>query len=61
MQTPNSRLVSASLLVLLLLTLAAGIAQNPREPFAPGETLTYDVMWTVFRAGEVTATLRTNE
>ncbi len=59
MQTPNSRLVTASLFVLLLLALAAGIAQNPREPFTPGEMLTYDVMWTVFRAGEVTATLRT--
>jgi len=39
--------------------LAAGMAQDSREPFAPGETLTYDVMWTVFRAGEVTATLGT--
>jgi hypothetical protein len=60
MQTLNSRLVSALLLVLLLLALAAGHAQNPHEPFSPGETLTYDVMWTVFRAGEVTATLQTN-
>jgi len=34
------------------------MAQNSREPFAPGEALTYDVKWTVFRAGEVTATLR---
>ncbi|MGA2986768.1 MAG: DUF3108 domain-containing protein [Terriglobia bacterium] len=59
MQTPPSRLVSAFLLVLLLITLAAGMPQNPREPFAPGETLTYDVMWTVFRAGTVTATLQT--
>jgi len=59
MQTPLFRLVSALLLVLLLITPAAGYAQNPREPFAPGEALTFDVMWTVFRAGEVTATLAT--
>ena len=59
MQIPHSRLVSALLLLLLLITPAAGNAQNPREPFAPGETLTFDVMWTVFRAGEVTATLAT--
>jgi len=60
MQTPNSRLVSALLLELLLITFAAGFAQNSHEPFTPGETLTFDVMWTVFRAGEVTATLRSS-
>jgi hypothetical protein len=27
------------------------------QPFAPGETLTYDVTWTIFPAGQVTATL----
>jgi hypothetical protein len=48
------------LLVLLLITLAAGFAQNPHDPFTPGETLTFDVMWTIFRAGEVAATLRTS-
>ncbi len=26
-------------------------------PFAPGETLTYDVSWSIFPAGEVTATI----
>jgi len=60
MQTPHSRLVSALLLVLLLITVAAGMAQNALEPFTPGEMLTYDVMWTIFRAGEVTATLGTS-
>jgi hypothetical protein len=59
MQIPNSRLVTALLFVLMLLALAAGSGQNPREPFTPGEMLTYDVMWTVFRAGVVTATLQT--
>jgi len=34
-------------------------AEEPKPPpFAPGETLTYDVTWSVFRAGEVVATLR---
>ncbi len=60
MVTPNSRRVSALLLPLLLITPGAGLAQNPPEPFAPGESLTYDVTWTVFRAGEVTATIRTS-
>src|SRR5271157_4344048 len=60
MQTPNARWVPALLLVLLLMAVTAGTAQNPRDPFIPGETLTFDVMWTVFRAGEVTATLRTS-
>jgi hypothetical protein len=58
MPTLNSRLVIALLLVLLLITFGAGFAQNPNEPFTAGETLTFDVMWTVFRAGEVTATIR---
>jgi Protein of unknown function (DUF3108) len=47
------------------LFLAAGFAISPRlspaqqiaEPFAPGETLTYSVSWSIFHAGEVTATL----
>ncbi len=28
------------------------------DPFTPGEKLTYDVVWSVFHAGEVTATLQ---
>jgi hypothetical protein len=44
---------------MLLMTVPAGNAQSPHDPFTPGEMLTYDVMWTIFRAGEVTATLRT--
>jgi hypothetical protein len=46
-----------SAVFLLLLLVPAGSAQVANEPFAPGETLTYDVMWTVFRAGEVSSTL----
>jgi hypothetical protein len=59
MQTLNSRLTSALLLFVLLLMPGASFAQSPREPFNPGETLTYDVMWTIFRAGSVSATIRT--
>jgi hypothetical protein len=43
--------------MLPLVSLVTGKAQN--QPFGPGEKLTYDVMWTVFRAGEVTTTLDT--
>jgi hypothetical protein len=53
------RSVAASLLVLLLAAVVTGRAQNSAEPFASGETLTYDVMWTVFRAGQVTTSVRT--
>jgi hypothetical protein len=60
MQTPHPRRVPALLVVLLLITLGTATGQNPHEPFTPGETLTFDVMWTVFRAGEVTATMRTS-
>jgi Protein of unknown function (DUF3108) len=36
----------------------AGHAENPAAPpFSPGETLTYDVTWSVFPAGRVVATL----
>ena len=60
MHISHSRLVSALFVVFLLITVGIGMAQNPPEPFAPGEKLTYDVMWAIFRAGEVTATLGTS-
>ncbi len=53
------RRVSVWLAALLSLTLATGIAQTSQQAFEPGETLTYDVTWTVFRAGVVTTSLRT--
>lgn len=31
--------------------------ESKPQPFAPGETLSYDVTWTIFPAGQVTATL----
>jgi hypothetical protein len=58
MPNPKSRLVYAFLPVVLLLAIAAGSAQNRRDAFSPGEVLTYDVTWTIFRAGVVTSTLR---
>lgn len=45
--------------VLFLATL--GVSQTQEQvpsPFAPGETLTYDVDWAIFPAGTVVATLR---
>ncbi len=48
----------ALLSILLLVILAPpAAAQNPPPPFSPGETLTYDVTWTIFRAGVVTVNL----
>lgn len=35
-----------------------GFAQEKAAPFAPGEKLTYEVLWSIFSAGEVSATLR---
>ena len=52
-----SRLTAVSLLAFLTVSLG-GAAENALGPFTPGEMLTYDVTWSVFRAGEVTATLQ---
>jgi hypothetical protein len=50
-----------SLLLLAMLAARPAVAQPADEaspqPFSPGETLTYDVSWSIFRAGQVTATL----
>jgi hypothetical protein len=59
MPTSNSRRVPGLLLAVLLVPPIAGFAQIRKEAFTPGETLRFDVMWTVFRAGEVTTGLRT--
>jgi hypothetical protein len=57
MPTCISRLAAVSLLAFLAVSLTR-TAENVPQPFTPGETLTYDVTWSVFRAGWVTATLR---
>jgi hypothetical protein len=38
-----------------------GFARGTAAPFAPGEKLTYDVVWSIFPAGQVSATLRSVE
>lgn len=51
-------IVGAGLATLLWAGAVARAAEQASAlPFAPGETLTYDVTWTVFPAGQVTATL----
>jgi hypothetical protein len=57
MPTRISCLTAVSFLAFLIVSFT-GTAENVPEPFTPGEILTYDVTWSVFRAGEVTATLR---
>jgi hypothetical protein len=59
MKTSDSHRAPSLLLAVLLVSPIAGFAQSPKEPFSPGEALSFDVMWTVFRAGEVTTSLRT--
>lgn len=58
MQTHNSFPVRALLLILPLAVSVPVRGENAHESFTPGETLTYDVTWSVFHAGEVTGTLR---
>jgi hypothetical protein len=50
-------LAALSLLAFLAVSLT-GAAENVPQPFTPGEMLSYDVTWSIFRAGEVTAALR---
>jgi hypothetical protein len=52
-----SRLVAVPLFAFLTVSLTVA-AENPPEPFTQGEMLTYDVTWSIFHAGEVTATLQ---
>lgn len=57
----TDRLCGAILGVLLALLAAEVPVQGAEEnpiPFGPGETLTYDVNWSIFHAGQVTATLQ---
>ena len=50
--------VGAGLAAIVLACLNPGRAQQPLPaPFAPGETLTYEISWSVFRAGQVVVTL----
>lgn len=58
MKVRASRVVASALVAAALASLSVGQAQETAQRFKPGETLTYDVTWSIFHAGEVTATLR---
>ena len=58
MDVRNLRNFGATLAALALLAVAGGQAEEKAAPFVPGEKLTYDVTWSIFRAGEVSATLQ---
>lgn len=47
----------AALSVLIWTSRSGRAIEKNHLPFSPGETLTYDVTWSVFPAGKVTATL----
>ena len=52
------RISNASVALLMIASLNSARAQAPgHSAFAPGETLTYDVNWSIFTAGRVVATL----
>lgn len=53
--------LSAIVLALVCVSASGQSAEQPAVPFSPGESLTFDVTWSVFRAGEVTATLRSSD
>ncbi|MHB8652314.1 MAG: DUF3108 domain-containing protein [Terriglobia bacterium] len=51
-------MIKISVALLIITSVSPGRAQAPGHfPFAPGETLTYDVNWSIFTAGRVVATL----
>ena len=57
-----SRIFKASLALLMITSVNPGRAQAPAHtPFAPGETLTFDVDWSIFTAGRVVATVVKSE
>jgi hypothetical protein len=58
MKMRGRRTLIAALVALALGGLNVARAQERAAPYAPGETLTYEVTWSIFRAGEVAATLR---
>jgi len=58
--------ISRTALFLVTLLAAAPLGSEAPEPagsgpFAPGETLSYDVTWSIFPAGQVTVTLKRAE
>jgi hypothetical protein len=55
-QSQAGIVVSAAFVALVNLNL--GRAEQTKLPFTPGETLTYEITWKVFSAGEVIASLK---
>src|SRR5579872_1408538 len=57
----SMRICQKWIMIALLATAGAALAAGPVEkkslPFEPGETLTYDVNWSIFHAGQIQATL----
>jgi hypothetical protein len=58
MRIPLLRTAGTLLCALAIVGVHRGFTQEKEPPFAPGEKLTYDVLWSIFPAGEVSATLR---
>jgi hypothetical protein len=54
----RASVVSAAALWAIVAVPSGAVDLAPSLPFNPGETLTYDVTWSIFPAGEVTATLK---
>ncbi len=55
-----TKMIGAGLAVLLAAGMGSAQAQESKPlPLAPGETLTYDVSWSIFSAGKIVATLGT--
>src|SRR5581483_3156590 len=58
MRSHHHCIVLAGFLTVWTAIAGIGLAQPSSDiPYTPGETLTYDVSWSVFPAGQVTATL----
>src|ERR1041384_6616201 len=53
----RARIVLAVLLAMVALESSAQAAEKKPQAYRPGEKLTFDVSWSVFPAGKVTATL----
>ena len=53
----TGRIIERSLAALILAGTTGWAEEPPPSPFVPGETLSYEVTWSVFRAGEVRVTL----
>jgi hypothetical protein len=58
MLSRTAEMAGASIATLILFSAISAPAVENSNPFVPGETLTYDVTWSIFPAGEVSATFQ---